>query len=392
MLLIAGGDDMTRKLVETAIPLAMDRYTPPRLFAESAKKLADSAVVDYQQPWDQLTSWWPNALWNADNTPGAAVLQDCDSWADVYALSAYAAAATDHRLGAAISLDAVRHGPAETIQTMLTLNNMTEGKTFFMIGGGEQKQCKPFGWKRSEGLGRMEDLMRINTLMWDCEGPFDFEGNFTTLNKAWLGKARQHRPKIWALGGGPKLMEVATKYADGFATMAPFVFDTPEYCADRITDMKAQIASHGRDPEQFGFGIFAATLLHEDPAVIDAALDNPLFRWMATTMGRINMNDWDRAGIEPPMPRDWSYATKLMPTHMCQAEIDDIVARGTREMSEKTWFTGTAAEVAAQLTPYIDAGVTWINIIDALPMVLPVEEAGQGLARQIEVCRLRKKH
>jgi phthiodiolone/phenolphthiodiolone dimycocerosates ketoreductase len=383
---------MSRKPVETAVPLAMDRYTPPQHFAATAKALAESGVVDYQQPWDQLTSWWPNALWNTDNTPSANVVNDCDSWADVYALSAYAAAVTEHRLGAAISLDAVRHGPAELIQTMLTLNNMTDGRTTFMIGGGEQKQCRPFGWKRSEGLGRLEDLMRINALMWECDGPFDFEGNYTKLQKAWLGGARQHRPRIWALGGGPKLMEIATKYADGFATMAPFAFDSPEYCAERIAEMKAQIAGHGRDPEEFGFGIFAATLLHEDPAVIDSALDNPLFRWMAATMGRINMNDWDRAGIEAPMPRDWTYATKLMPTQMSQTEIDDIVSRGTREMSEKSWFTGTAAHVAAQLAPYIDAGVTWINIIDALPMVLPLDEAHLGLSRQIEVCRLLKKH
>ena len=383
---------MDRKPVKTAVPLAMDRYTPPQQFAAAAQALAASGVVDYQQPWDQLTSWWPNALWNNENTPLADVVKDCDSWADVYALSAYGAGVTQLRLGAAISLDAVRHGPAELIQTMLTLNNMTDGRSIFMIGGGEQKQCRPFGWKRAEGLGRLEDLMRINALMWECDGPFDFEGNHTKLQKAWLGRARQHRPQIWALGGGPKLMEVAAKYADGFATMAPFVFESPQVCAQHITEMKAQIAGHGRDPEQFEFGIFAATLLHEDPAVIDRALDNPLFRWMAATMGRINMNDWDRVDIEPPMPRDWTYATKLMPTHMSRAEIDDVVSRGTREMSEQTWFTGTAADVAAQLAPYIDAGVTWINIIDALPMVSPLEEAHLGLSRQIEVCRLLKKH
>ena len=41
-------------------------------------------------------------------------------------------------------------------------------------------------------------------------------------------------------------MEVATKYADGFATMAPFVFESPEFCAERIAEMKAQIASRGQ--------------------------------------------------------------------------------------------------------------------------------------------------
>ncbi len=381
---------MAGKILQTAVPLPMDRYTPPRQFAAMAKALADSGVVDYQQPWDQLTSWWPNALWNQANTPVANVVKDCDSWADVYALSAYASAATDHRLGTAISLDSVRHGPAELVQTMATLGNMADKPPIFMIGGGEQKQCKPFGWKRAEGLARMEDLFKINKLMWECDGPFDFEGNHTKLEKAWLGGARQNRPQVWALGGGPKLLELAAKHADGFATMAPFVFESPETCAERISEMKKQIAANGRDPEKFGFGIFAATLLHEDASVIDRALDNPLFRWMAATMGRINMNDWDREGIEPPMPRDWSYATKLMPTQMSQQEIDYVVSRGTRRMSEKTWFFGTPAEVAKVLGQYADAGATWINIIDGLPMVLPLEEQAAALPRAIEVCRLLK--
>lgn len=381
---------MPRQPVLTAVPLPMDRYTPPRQFGAMAKAMADSGVVDYQQPWDQLTSWWPNALWNPTNTPVANLVKDCDSWADVYALSAYAAAVTDHRLGAAISLDSVRHGPAELIQTMATLGNMTDNQPIFMIGGGEQKQCKPFGWKRAEGLARMEDLFKINKLMWECDGPFDFEGNHWKLEKAWLGLARQKRPQLWALGGGPKLMELAAQYADGFATMAPFVFDSPEHCRQKIDEMKKLIAAHGRDPSTFQFGIFAAVLMHEDAAVIDRALDNPLFRWMAATMGRINMNDWDRVGIEPPMPRDWSYAIKLLPTTMSQQQIDDVVARGTREMSEKSWIYGTPRQVAAELQRYVDAGATWINVIDALPMVLPLEELPAALPRSIEVCRLLK--
>ena len=287
---------MSRKPVQTAVPLPMDRYTPPRHFGAMAVALAKSGVVDYQQPWDQLTSWWPTLLWNTRNTPVANVVKDCDSWADIYSLSAYAAALTDHKLGAAVSLDSVRHGPAELIQTMATLANLTDGRSIFMIGGGEQKQCKPFGWKRAEGLTRMEDLFKINEKMWTCDGPFDFEGNHWKLEKAWLGGARQHKPKLWALGGGPKLMEIATKYADGFATMAPFVFTSPEHCAERITEMKKEIAAHGRDPETYDFGIFAAVLLHEDANVIDRALDNPLFRFVTATMGRINQADWDRDG------------------------------------------------------------------------------------------------
>ena len=109
-------------------------------------------------------------------------------------------------------------------------------------------------------------------------------------------------------------------------------------------------------------------------------------------MGRINMNDWDRDGIEPPMPRDWTYATKLLPLALTQQECDHITSRGTHEMSEKSWITGTPQVVAKELTKYIDAGVTAINLLDFLPMVLPLKELDKALPRSIEVCRQLKQY
>lgn len=382
---------MRKVPIKTAIPLPIDRYTPPRQAAALARQLADSGVVDYQQPWDQLTSWWPShLLWNTRNTPLAAIIKDHDSFSDVYALSAYYAAVTDHRLGAAISLDSIRHGPAELVQTMLTLLNLTDGKSVFMIGGGELKQCKPFGYKRGEGLGRMEDLFKLNKLLCECDGPVDFHGKHAKFEKAWIGGARQYKPELFAMGGGPKLMELATQYADGFATCTPLVWDSPEYTAERIAEMKQQLAANGRDPEQFDFCIFALSLIHEDPAVIDRALDNPIFRHFCASMGRINMNDWDRVGIEPPMPRDWTYATKLLPNELTQEQEDYMESRTTHEMSRLSWITGTPQEVARELGRYADAGVTYINVLDILPIVLPLEELSDALPRSIEVCRLLK--
>lgn len=384
---------MKKKPVKTAVPLPIDRYTPPRHAAAMAIQLADSGVVDYQQPWDQLLSWWPShLLWNMHNTPLAKVLKDHDSFSDVYALSAYYAAVTNHRLGASISFDSIRHGPAEMVQTMQTLLNLTDGNSIFMVGGGEQKQCKPFGWNRSEGLGRLEDLIMINNLMWECDGPVDFQGNHWKFEKAWVGGARQHKPKLLAMGGGPRLIELATKHADGFATCTPLVWDTPELCAERITEMKQQVAAHGRDPEEFEFCIFAMVMPHEDPAMIERTLDNPLFRNLCAIMGRINMNDWDRVGIEPPMPRDWSYATRLVPTQLTREEVDYMASRTTHEMSARTWICGTPQAVAKELGRYIDAGVTQINLVENLTWTLPFEEQHTGLERLIEVCRLLKQH
>lgn len=384
---------MSAKSVLTAVSLQVDRFTPVQHVARLALKFADSGVIDYQTCTDQLVSWWPDVLWKQEmkNRPLGKVIRDADSFHDVYSLSAYMAAITSGRLGAAPTLDCLRRGPAELVQTMATLSGMTDKRPIFMFGGGEQKQCKPFGYRRVEGLTRLEDLFKINKLMWECEGPFDFEGHHWKLQNAWLGTAsRDKRPEAWAVGGGPKLMELAANYADGFATMARYVFVSPEHAAERIAEMKQELAAYGRDPATFKFGIIAAVLLHEDPAVLDRAIDDPLFRFMTATMGRINQNDWDLDGIEPPMPRDWIYAIKMLPSEMKMPEVQDWLSRTTRPMAEKTWIYGSPQQVGEELCKYVEAGADWIGVYDMLSFTLPLEEQAAAAQRSIDVCRVIK--
>lgn len=375
--------------VEVAVPINHYRHFPMAPFAETVRAIAASGVVDQMQIWDQMTSWFPQALWTPDRAPMARLMPDIDSFPDAVALSAYGSALAPG-LGLVFSTDAVRRGPGELTQTMLTLAAMTEGRATFHIGAGEAKQCQPFGWRRSQGLKRLEDLYRIFHALWDNDEPISFEGHYTTLDRAWLGTAKRHRPQVLGLGGGPRIIDLTTSYGDGFATMVPLVWPTPEAVAENIAMFKAQLAEKGRDPESFQFGIWVTLLLHEDDNVIDRALDNDLIRWTAAVFGRLNQADWLKEGLEPPLPPDWHYAMKLLPLRMSEAEAMDWVRRPTRLQSERTWLYGDATSVAAQLEPYVEAGATWIGLLDFLPFVLDPEDGANWLARSLEVCRLLK--
>lgn len=376
--------------METAVPIRyIDRHASPQEFSDAVATCAASGVVDYFASWDQLTSWRPSSLWNPGVTPMAAKIPDLDSWPDVFAMSAYALAQSSN-IGTAISLDALRRGPAEVMQTMLTMANLTRGRAIFMIGAGEQKQAKPFGWKRAEGLKRLEDSLQIFRKFWDEAGPISFQGHHWELQDAWLGTAKPYRPKVWALGGGPKLLDIATSYADGFATMVPLVSATPEQWAVQVSSMKRDLERKGRDPEAFEFGIFSAHLIHEDPDVIDRALDNDLMRFDAAVMGRLNQADWEAEGIDPVFAKDWHYARDLLPVSMTRGEIENILRGVTRSMTEQMWINGTPQEVAAKIQPFIDAGATWVQVIDSLPAVLTPEDAAQSIPRCVEVCRILK--
>lgn len=368
--------------LETSIPIYADRYAGPQAFGEIAKAIQASGSVDYFQVWDQMTSWFPAQLWTPENTALAELMPDCDSFPDMFTMAGYASALAPE-LGLVLSTDVVRRGPADLTQSMLTLADLTGGRTIIQLGAGEIKQCKPFGYKRSHGIKRLEDLYKVFNLLLETDGTVNYEGHHTTLTDAWIGGAKAHRPQIWGLGGGPQIIDLSTSYGDGFCTMCPFVWYSPERFVEQRDEMRAQLVDKGRDPDAFRCGIWATTLMHEDPAVVDRALDNKLTRWLTAIAGRINMNDWDVEGIEPPMPRDWHYAMKMLPMSMSDAEVEAVAGSATREMAERSYFAGSPAEVAKQIAPFVEAGVDFVTITDMLPFVLSAEEAATALGRSV---------
>jgi len=251
-----------------------------------------------------------------------------------------------------VSSDAIRRGPAELMQTMLTISNLAGGPApILQLGAGELKQCKPFGWKRSQGLNSLEDHFRYIEEFWATDGPVDVEGNRWSFEQAWIGGAKGTRPRVWGLGGGPKMIDLTTSYADGFATIAPSVWTSPDHASEEIAKLKQVIESKGRDPEAFDFGIWPLLILHDEgqEELVEAALANPLIRWLAAVFGRVNQADWDKEGIEPPMPRDWHYAMKLLPIRWTAEQVRKVTDEIPREAIEKSFFIGTPNEVCAIL-------------------------------------------
>jgi phthiodiolone/phenolphthiodiolone dimycocerosates ketoreductase len=273
---------------------------------------------------------------------------------------------------------------------MLTLAKITEGRATFMVGAGEVKQINPFGWKRSQGLSRLEDLYRVFQKFMTSDDPVSHEGNHWTLDKAFLGAAKQHKPKIWGLGGGPKILDLSTSYGDGFAGAAPCVWATPDDAAEYISNLKEQVAAKGKDPEQFRVGALCPVLVHEDETVLDRALDNNVVRWIGAIFGRTQPLDWRRDGIEPAVPDGWTYFMKMKPYDTPPGFVDEVVGKATRKMTELGYIWGTSQQVAAQLQAYVDAGVDWISPVDYLPIVSDPAEGAAALGRTIDVCSILK--
>ena len=251
-----------RSPVEIDAAVGLSRYMPAAGITAAARAFEDSGVVDGITMWDQMTFFHPPSLWTPENTPMAAMMPDFDSFVDPFATLAYAASAAPS-LNLSIGTDAVRRSPAELAQSMLTLSAMTTGSVTVQLGGGEIKQCKPFGWKRSQGLQRLEDMLRAVRALLEAREPIHFEGNHWTFDTATVGNAQKERSfRLWGLGGGPRLIDITTSYADGFTTAAPLVATTPT-AVDRTEErVEATARRQGPRPRRLRLRAVPSVLPH----------------------------------------------------------------------------------------------------------------------------------
>ena len=346
-------------------------------------KLLESAGVDYFWDWDVLAGWIPQKFWSPDVFPISSVIPDPDSFWNVNVVNGMVAEAASS-LGLVVGMNTMRHGPAENLQSMMTMSSAVNGKAIYTMGTGEAYQCSQFGYSRP--IARYQDHFECYKLLLECDGPVDFNGRVWSYKDAYIGTVRTHKPQIWALGSGPKLTEVTARYADGFMTGIPWAYSTPERFAAKVKEIKQKVEAAGRDPEKFGFGIQCVVAVRDNPEEIAKTLAAPGLRWLVAAMGRFNQADWELDGFEPPYPKDYFYTLHHHPTRVPLEDLK-LGERVSTEMMNSSFISGTPKECAQQLQAYIDAGATvvcpWdMTLFDASP-----DDPFGSLAPTLELCQ-----
>lgn len=369
--------------VEVAAFMWADRHMPVSLVGEQAKLLVGSGAVDGVHLPDHLVNFIPPQLWIPEVTPMASVLKDPDSMSDAFAIAAYLLALIPS-MNISLGTDTVRRTPAELMQTMLTIANMAGGEAIFQFGAGEQKQAKPYGHKRSQGLSKMADLFAILRLFLENKGePFDFAGDQYTFSNATIGAAMPKTPAFFGLGAGPRLLDATTTYADGLGIACPPAAATAELFGEARAETIGLLERKGRDPSTFRFAVWLPVLLTDGGDMTEELLDNALIRWIAAVFGRIDTGDWVRDGLANPMPDGWSYFTDLVPHEVSSSFIDETLAKVTRKHVERSYLVGTPDEVADQIYAYVQAGADWISPMDYAPMARDPGDGEAAFARQL---------
>ncbi|MCI0633336.1 MAG: LLM class flavin-dependent oxidoreductase [Actinobacteria bacterium] len=182
-------------------------------------------------------------------------------------LAALAGMTSRVRLGTLVLSAGFRH-PALVAKSAATIDRLSGGRLELGFGAGWfADEFDGFGYPLGSVRDRfdlLEETLAYLAALFDGE-PATFAGKRFTMHDAYNHPRPIQDPPPMLLGGkgGPKVLEMATRYADGWNTVWRW---TPEAYAPRAEAARAACERSGRDPAAFRLSLGLFTVVGEDEA------------------------------------------------------------------------------------------------------------------------------
>ena len=306
---------------------------------------------------DHLMGWLPESLWTADISSLAALSPSKSPHVFLDAIACIAAAATSTErvlLGTCVT-DPIRRHPAVLANEFLTLHHMSAGRAVLGLGAGEGENTIPYGMDFSKQVSKMEEAVRVIRILWESEGPVDFDGRFFPLKGAVLGLGPYEGtfPPIWIGAHGPKMCEITGALGDGWI---PVMMPLADWSA-RLAQIDDSRRRHGRESEPFVPALRAYAVPHEDHETAHRMLNHPLIKGLC-----LSLPDWlyKTVGASHPLGDGFHGLRSYIPSGIPREEALSLIDKIPFELVHQYIAHGTPDEIVATMEPYVDAGATYI--------------------------------
>lgn len=229
-------------------------------------------VLDFWQFLDRETAF--DNVWTFDHfvppMPGQSPADDClEGWT---ALAAAAQATERIRLGCLVTGNTYRH-PAVLAKMAATVDHISHGRLEFGIGTGwhefeHQAYGIPFPSVK-ERSDRLEEAVMLIRLLFQSDGPVDFQGQYYQLQQAPFSPPTVQRPNppIFVGGGGEKrTLRTAALYGDAINVMGSL-----DLVKHKIAVLQRHCAEVGRNPDDITKSVFGPLILLDDEARAEQA-------------------------------------------------------------------------------------------------------------------------
>ncbi|HEV2907103.1 MAG TPA: LLM class flavin-dependent oxidoreductase [Actinomycetota bacterium] len=207
------------------------------------------------------------------------------------------AVTTEHvRLGTLVLSAGFRH-PALLAKAATTIDLLSGGRLDLGIGAGwYEDEYAAFGYQFGTTHERFEILEETFLVlgMLFGNGPATWRGRHFRLKDAFSRPSplQQPRPPLWVGGkGGPRLLRLAARHADGWNTVWAW---TPDAYAERVQALRRACEREDRDPASMRLSLGLYTLVGEDRRDLVARF-RALQRWApGGALDGVLLDDWAR--------------------------------------------------------------------------------------------------
>lgn len=323
--------------------------------------LARSVGMDTFLVFDHLINVFPRQAWDTDFNYLATVLPSPDmSLEFATVLGNFASHAGPVRLAVGVT-DPHRRHPAVLAQTALTLAQFTERPPILGIGAGARENLQPYGIRHDHQVGRVEEALRILRMFFDTKGPYDFEGEFFTLDQAIMDLRAPDGgvPEIWVGGSGPRMTALAGRYGDGWL---PSDLMSPAEYARRLAVVREAAVAAGRDPDRIvAAGGVPIVVAASDEAAWKLAKVKAI-RYLTLHVGAAK---WREYGVTHPFGEDYQGLSHLLPHRLTREQVEQALTAVPDELVAAVAIVGSRRTVLDRIGELVDAGMR-------LPLLIPV--------------------
>lgn len=316
----------------------------------------------YHSIWlpDHMVSFWPESIWNPEFTDLATNSPSPHRHLDGLAVAAAAAVLTRNTPLATSVVDTVRRHPAMLAQTALTIDHLAKGRFILGLGSGETENTVPYGFDFSKPVSRFEEALKVIRLLWDTDGPVDFEGQFYKLHHARMDTEPYEGkfPRIWIGANGPRMLEITGRYADGWWPAGAW---TPEEYAAKLKTVRDSAERAGRDPMAIVPANIQVCMIAHDDAELAEILEAPLVK---AFLLQISAQELAKRGFEHPLGAEWGGYQDINPAVLPRERILTMLEKARPEMLTSIIPTGTPDKIARRLKGFVDAGLRVPKIMD----------------------------
>ncbi len=320
-------------------------------------------VLGFDAAWtvDHFQSFYPTALWDRDFSWMAKSGTSPHPYFDYQSLVGHLATRVGRlHLGVGVT-ESIRRHPVLLAQAALTWSHLTKHNPILGLGAGERENVDPYGFDFGRPVSRLDEALQIIRLCFDSDGPFDFSGEFFTLDGAVmdLKPAPGNRPLLWVAAHGPRMLRLTGRYADGWYPTLPM---TPQEYGDALATIRAAASAAGRDPGAIVPAWQVFTVIGRTPAHARRLLDSRFVRFMALLGPE---TAWRRHGLDHPLGEGFRGMVDFVPERYGRAELEVAIARVPTDLVADTVLWGTPHELLRRLGDHVDAGLRHIVVAPA---------------------------